>query len=487
VTRLELVEKLRGEHGQPLVLLPWWREAFDALDDPGIQELILSLARQTGKSQLLAAMAISELFTKPGSYTVFLAAAANQAGAIFHRKIRRPLERVTDRGAVRFTKRGVELPGAGSALEVLATNEATVPARSASKLFIDEARDIPDEVYSALAPSVIGAGGKIVIASSAGPPRGFFYELTKNPTPQTWLYRSAVNDNPHADRGVLDFLRRRLGLFPSAARRELDNEFADDGESFLPAALIEAAIDDGLGELPSSPEPAFGFLDLSRKRDLTSLVVILRGPARRPEAKDHLVAASVRVWDPKRSPAGETDFAEVRAALDDLPRRFPRLERVLVDEGAEAGAVLPWARGQAALTLRVQVFRATQNSNMDLWGALAGRLQTRTLSIPRHERLLAELRGLRQESFAMGSQWRVVDSSRKFHRDVSLALAGACFAAGEVPDTPRIVILRFDEGPAAPPEPKTEEEQRKAQAALRELEERQERELWKREAAWTRW
>ena len=39
--------------------------------------------------------------------------------------------------------------------------------------------------------------------------------------------------------------------------------------------------------------------------------------------------------------------------------------------------------------------------------------------------------GDRQEQFAFGSKWRVIDSSRKFHRDVSVSLAGACFAAGE--------------------------------------------------------
>jgi hypothetical protein len=50
--------------------------------------------------------------------------------------------------------------------------------------------------------------------------------------------------------------------------------------------------------------------------------------------------------------------------------------------------------------------------------------------MPRHERLLAELRGLKQESFAFGGKWRIIDSSRKYHRDVSLALAGACHAAG---------------------------------------------------------
>ena len=87
-------------------------------------------------------------------------------------------------------------------------------------------------------------------------------------------------------------------------------------------------------------------------------------------------------------------------------------------------------------------FVGSLNSNAELWGSLAARLHARTISIPRHERLLAELHGLRQEMVGLSaSKWRVVDSSRRFHRDVSLALAGACFAAGEAPRALRFLNL----------------------------------------------
>jgi hypothetical protein len=45
---------------------------------------------------------------------------------------------------------------------------------------------------------------------------------------------------------------------------------------------------------------------------------------------------------------------------------------------------------------------------------------------------LAELRHLRQETFAFGSRWRITDGSKRLHRDVSLELAGAVYAAGEM-------------------------------------------------------
>jgi hypothetical protein len=195
--------------------------------------------------------------------------------------------------------------------------------------------------------------------------------------------------------------------------------------------LIEAAVDKALGEIQESEAPAFVMYDLSRKRDLTSRTVVLLRPPQRPEARDHLVVGSIRVWDPRKSPTGEVDFADVRADLEMLPRRFRNLCSVLIDEGAEAGALLPFARTNAHLALVTAGFIGTPETNMKLWGTLAARLHARTLTIPWHERLIAELRGLRQEQFAFGSKWRVVDNSRKFHRDVSLTLAGACSAAEE--------------------------------------------------------
>ena len=440
MTRLELAARLTGEYGQPLAIPPWWRDAFAALDNPAITELLIGLPRQAGKTQCLAAMAISELLLRPGAYVIMAAASERQAAATYLRKIKNPLERLLQsRGAgsrwrkhLRATKRGIELAN-GAALEVVATDAATSPGRSPTLLTIDEARDIPDAFYAAFVPSAIGAGGKVVIASTAGPPRGFFFQLLQHPLEETWRHYATTNDNPHADRGVMNFLERRLRVVaPAAARRELANEFVDDGNEFLPLPLIDAAVDETLAEILESDAPAFVMYDLSRKNNLTSRTVVLLDPPRQLEARDHLRVASIAVWDPRQSPTGEVDFAEVRADLDMLPHRFPNLCAVLIDEGAEAGTLLPFARGHALLVPVTKGFIATPESNMKLWGALAARLHARTLSIPRHERLIAELRGLRQEQFAFGARWRVLDSSRQFHRDVSLTLAGACFAVEEV-------------------------------------------------------
>jgi hypothetical protein len=438
MTRADVAARLTGDKRQALTPLSWWPEVDAGLDDPAVRVVAVWAMRQSGKSQKLMLRAVEDLLLVPNAYVLFISAGSSQAEVVFERKCRRPLLRLAraaglSAGTIKTTKRGVEHVPLNSALEVVAANEATVPARSASLLIIDEARFISDELFAALAPSVIGGGGKILVASTAGRPSGFFHHLATSGDPEVRVVHVEGNTNPYADPQAIGFLSRLLRrILPSAAARDLDNLFEEDGAEFLPAALIEGAVDDRLGDLPTMAGRAFAFYDLSRKRDLTSRAVVVLAPPRQPEAADHAVLASLRVWNPKDHPTGEVDFAEVRQDLATLPRRFPGLVKVLVDEGAEAGSLLPFARRHPALSLRVEGFVASPESNMRLWGALAARLHAGTLAIPRHERLLGELRSLRAESFALGSKWRVVDSSRRLHRDTSVALAGACYAAGDM-------------------------------------------------------
>jgi hypothetical protein len=437
LTRLQIVEALPGEHGQPIVVHEWMRDLLAALDNPAIVLLLLLLTRQSGKSTAMLHSAVSELFCRRGAYVVYAAAAEHQASAVYERKLRGPLTAFLKgfgiERAVKFTRRGVKVPALASELEILAHYEATNTGRTPTLFIADEARDISDAVFTALVPSIIGVGGKVFAGSSAGRPRGWFYELLKQPpAEEVWRYASAENLNPHASKRVLDFLRRRVGaLFPAAMRRELENDFVEDGDELIPAGLVDAAVDDTLGEVAQHDGEAFGFLDLSRRRDLTTRVVIVRVGPRQPEAREHLLVVSIRTWNPRQQPTGEVPYAEVREDLASLPTRFPGLRQVLVDTGAESGDLLQWARQQPGLSIRVEGFTPSVTANMDLWGSLLGRLHARTISLPHHDRLLAELRGLRKEEFSFGSKWRVVDSSRKLHRDVSLSLAGACFAAGQ--------------------------------------------------------
>ena len=465
LTRRQVIERLRGERGQALTILPEWEQALRALEDPNIHEILWKAVRQSGKSQGAAAVGIAETVTVRSSYVIFVSASESQAAAIYSRKIRKPVERLArELGlTVRTTQRGYEIPSLNSVLEVISPNEATAPARSPTLLVVDEARDVPDPTYEILAPSVIGTGGKAMFVSTPGRMRGFFYQLVTHPGPGTVLIASTENRNPYASRGVISFLRERLRLInPAAAISELEGEFSEPGGEFFSWPLIQARVATEWTEVRTSAEEAYGGLDLSRKRDLTSLIVLLRRAARQPEAQDHLDVAMLRVWDPATQPTGEVPFEEVRAALLDVVQRFPTL-KLAVDEGAEGGSVLPWARGRMELVTKVEGFTATVDSNMAIWSSLAARLHSGTITLPPNERLLAELRNLRQEPTLWGSKWRITDSARKYHRDISMALALATFTAGE-PEAREPVRLWG----SGDPDPRGVDEQEAAEEAERQ-------------------
>ena len=68
---------------------------------------------------------------------------------------------------------------------------------------------------------------------------------------------------------------------------------------------------------------------------------------------------------------------------------------------------------------------------MRAWGSLADFLTQGRLTIPDNKRLISELENLKLEEMSRGSKWRVTDSTKRIHRDVSMSLAMACLAAME--------------------------------------------------------
>jgi hypothetical protein len=436
LNRWDVQDRFPSEAGAPLVRLDWYTRVRAAIDDARNVVCVILTPRQAGKTVFLMSLGAATLLSKTGAYIVLVLPSAEQARALTRQKLHRPLHRLAKQlgieASLKFTALGVTCMLTHSTFEIVPSTEFTSLGRSTDLLLIDEGKGIPDAVFESLLPSIIGVGGQVVVTSSAGRPTGWLYNLVQHPGDGIFVHRETENTNPRASSRVLATIERLFSWFnPAARERELHAEFQDDGTEFLSPALIEAAVDDSLTEWSHSGGDAFVFYDLARRRDLCSRVVVVRLPSRHPERLDHLVAASIRVWDPKASATGEVDFAEVRGDLGELPTRFRNLRKVLVDGGAEAGSVMGYARAHPNLSLLVEEFRATAESNMKLWGALSGRLHDQSLTIPCHERLLGELRSLRTAMFASGG-WKVTDSSRRWHRDVSLSLAGACLAAGTV-------------------------------------------------------
>jgi len=449
----------------------------DGVDGHKIVVALLNLKRQQGKTTTGAAYSLSELFLARNSNVLYLAAAEKQSERIFEAKWVAPIDRNPKlRKKVVINGDEIRNERKGNYLRFIATSAKSVPGGTWRLLLIDEGALVNERVVAKLVPSVISAHGqecphghyttgaedearrdcptcgtaleewfgRVLVMSSSDEDSGWFFELvdllTNDPTPSAYLYRSTETLNAHTSEATIAALENTFGRLPSMEtymRRELHNEFTREGDEFLPAAAIKAIVREDLQDVDASDLKCVGFLDCSRTSDLTSLV--LTGD---PDGStfERLRVLRIDVFDPKISPYGRVDYAQIRALLEEVAgtARFPNLLKLWIDTSLlqDAQELYDWARRQP-WGGKIHAHRADEASNLVMWGNLAQRCLSRPpkIEIPPHRRLVEELKAARVRSTPKGYD-RVVDSSAgdrrgRIHRDVAMSLAGCCLAASE--------------------------------------------------------
>jgi len=447
--------RFKNEKGQPVEIYPWWREVLGALFDPIKLLILLNTIRQQGKTLFALDYIRYRMLNDHDLYAIAITNAEAQMQRFVAQKITRPLahEDARIRRAVEVLPAmgEVRVPELNNILKILPANRATSTGTSPDILFFDETRDAPDALWEEIAPSVMGQpGAKILLASTAGAPTGFFYELIKlyeeDPPADWYLYRSHDIINPRTSRAAL----RKIYSVGSQATesRNLDNEFAAEGDELLGRDAIDAAIkkklinrkDNRITD-PQGREvgryECFAFLDISIKRDLTSLVVVGRPD---PDVES-LEVLRITCWDPALL-GGRISFDPVRAELVDVIKNFSP-GRLLIDTASGGGELINWALREGYCP-PIEEFHPTAKSNQEMWGRLRDLLNERKLKVPNHERLIDELRGLKTKEFSQGMGFKVVDPSKRLHRDLSFSLAGAGWIASEAWGRGQIELLDFE-------------------------------------------
>jgi hypothetical protein len=282
------------------------------------------MQRQSGKTQFLMLRACEELLLVPNSYTLFVTASRDQAEAIFHRKLRLPLQRLLGAAGLpantlKVTQHGAENPAINSALEIVASSEATVPSRSVSLLVLDEGKYIADPV---------------LVASTAGDPSGWFHAACTRADSDITVIRVDGNENPYADPGVIGFVARLLErVLPLARRRDIDNLFAEDGDQAIPGALWDGCVESSWGpSWPTRDVPLYQGADLALTGDSAAVVDVFRDG-------DQVILAGHKIWRPTK--AAPLNFSEVEDYIRQRARQFHLVEcRVDPYQAARSVALL---------------------------------------------------------------------------------------------------------------------------------------------------
>jgi hypothetical protein len=139
--------------------------------------VLMLCSRQSGKSQVAAALALQTAFSEPGALILLLSPTQRQSGELFQAKVlplyealRRPVATVQES---QLTMRLAN----GSRMVAQPGEEKTIRCYSGVKLLVvDEAARVPDDLYRSVRPMLAVSGGRLVALSSAWAKLGWFYE-----------------------------------------------------------------------------------------------------------------------------------------------------------------------------------------------------------------------------------------------------------------------------------------------------------------------
>jgi hypothetical protein len=292
---------------------PWQREFLLAPD----RQVLLNCSRQSGKSTVVAALALHTLLFRPKSLVLLLSPSLRQSVEIFRKlldgydALGRPLR------AQRRTALQLELAN-GSRVVSLPGREQTLRSFSGVNLLVlDEAARIPDVLYRSVRPMLAVSRGRLVALSTPFGQRGWFYDEWQGDGPWKKV-RITWRDCPRILPDFIDEERRALG--EPWVRQEYECEFtALEGLVYPDFELALAHSCDG----PATHAKAVGGMDFGWRNPFAAVWGILDKEdvlwitheryGREIPLHEHAAALPRKVlWF--ADPAGRIEIEEMRAA-----------------------------------------------------------------------------------------------------------------------------------------------------------------------------
>jgi hypothetical protein len=151
---------------------PWQR---DVLRSPSSRAL-LNVHRQGGKSAITATLGIHDALYTPDSLVLLLSPSLRQSGELFRKVMR--VYGAAGRPVPAEAETALQLTLAnGSRVVALPGKEETIRGFSGvTRLIVDEASRVPDELYYAVRPMLAVSGGSLIAMSTPFGKRGWWHK-----------------------------------------------------------------------------------------------------------------------------------------------------------------------------------------------------------------------------------------------------------------------------------------------------------------------
>jgi len=207
---------------------PWQRNLLTSTDD----HVILNCSRQSGKSTIVAILALHHALLNPDSLILILSPSQRQSGELlkkiigFYRRLGRKGNREATTLELRNGSRIVALPGSES---------TTRGFSSPSLILLDEAAQVSDALYYTARPMLAVSGGRLILLSTPRGKRGIFWHVWEHEADWTKV-RVTAYECTRITKEFLERERRDIGEWWFA--QEYLCEFRQDNDALFKEAWI---------------------------------------------------------------------------------------------------------------------------------------------------------------------------------------------------------------------------------------------------------
>jgi len=202
--------------------------------------ILLNCCRQSGKTTVAALLSVHTAVYRSGALVLIVSASERQARELFrcalvaYRTLGRPVPSEAENAL------SLSLENGSRIIVVPATAGTVRGYAAAALLVIDEAAQVPDELYATVRPMLAVSGGRVVLMSTPFGRRGFFFEAWRSEEP--WeRYTVPATEVPRIPAEFLAEESRTLGEW--WFRQEYLCQFLDATSAAFRETDIEAAFD----------------------------------------------------------------------------------------------------------------------------------------------------------------------------------------------------------------------------------------------------
>jgi hypothetical protein len=284
-------------------------------------------SRQSGKSHTISANLLYYALKHPETYIAVVGPSWRQTKLII-RRINSFLRRLP-KGYYNRPQRTIVRLKNGSVIEAFPNNPETIRGPTLNVVYCDEMNFIreDEELYDAILFTLVTTDGKFICSSTPGTTDSIFYRIFHDKAFRDFkksrvTWKDSVRPKGPLSKRTLNKIRRQYVGDPWRWQREMEAEWGEDEDCYLPLSLITNCIDSDLEYIPFEARTKGRFyvgVDLGKKRDFSVVAVF-----EEVEGEYYLVHLH-------RFKLG-TPYAGVIGYVKALSERLTTVEKVCVDQ-----------------------------------------------------------------------------------------------------------------------------------------------------------